>query len=592
MRINHNIQALNSYRNLSKNSSGLSKNLEKLSSGLRINRAADDAAGLAISEKMRSQIRGLDMAERNTLDGISLLQTAEGALGTTHEILQRMRELAVQSANGTLEAQDRQAIQSEIDQLTQEIDRIAKTTQFNAKPLLRGAVEGRSYAEVTGSSMQYIGNGTWSGTLAVKPSYPAAVELDLQLSLGTLPAVDAAPPAASIDNLEKVTFTVNGRTYQLLSSTSGNAPATGNIGVPVDWTGTNQQKVNKVMQALSEAIEANDKTLDGPFFEITAATASTPGKLTLMTKDKLSPAQAAKINVSANIPPVVVAGPPATSTPRGGFASTTFIGKEDALIPTTAAVSFANIPADGDSITIDGVTITFGTTSGTNQINVTDKSVSDILNELDVMIQTNQTNGNMKNLTSYSIVGKSLILNSTKTETGLGTPPFKGLEVKIKDADFAARSGVELKVNMQIGANANENMDMTIGVMDAATLGLARQADHTTKITTPGVDAAGGVDVSSSQEAARVAIEVIDLATKRVSEERSRMGAYQNRMEHTISNLGIASENLTSAESRIRDADMAKEMSEYTKNNIINQAATAMLAQANQLPQGILQLLK
>lgn len=577
MRINHNIQALNSYRNLSKNSSGLSKNLEKLSSGLRINRAADDAAGLAISEKMRSQIRGLDMAERNTLDGISLLQTAEGALGTTHEILQRMRELTVQAANGTLEDKDRQAIQSEIDQLTQEIDRISKTTQFNAKPLLRGAVEGRSYAEVTGSSMQYIGNGTWSGTLAVKPSYPASVELNLSETFGQQSA------AAAQGN----TFVINGRTYEVLTA-AGATPTTGRIGVNVAWGGTALDNINNTMLALSDAIKASDKSMDAAFFSTADATGTgatfTPGKLTLVSADKLSPLDADKIKVSSSATGVNFYKPNTTT------AATSFVGNTDALIPTTAAISFANIPGDGDSITIDGVTITFSTTSGTNQIDVTNKSVSDILNELDVLIQTSQTNGNMKNLTSYSIIGKSLILNSTKTETG--APPFKGLEVRIKDADFAARAGVELKVNMQIGANANENMDMSIGIMDAVSLGLARQADHTTKIITPGVDAAGGVDVSSSQEAARVSIEVIDLAIKRVSEERSRMGAYQNRMEHTISNLGIASENLTSAESRIRDADMAKEMSEYTKNNIINQAATAMLAQANQLPQGILQLLK
>ena len=131
MRINHNIQALNAYRNLSQTTNATSKSLEKLSSGLRINKAADDAAGLAISEKMRSQIRGLDMAERNTLDAISLIQTGEGALNEVHSILQRMRELSVQGANGTLEESDRHAIQSEMDQLTLEVNRIADTTQFN-----------------------------------------------------------------------------------------------------------------------------------------------------------------------------------------------------------------------------------------------------------------------------------------------------------------------------------------------------------------------------------------------------------------------------------------------------------------------------
>lgn len=585
MRINHNIQALNAYRNLSKNSAGMSKHLERLSSGLRINRAADDAAGLAISEKMRSQIRGLDMAERNTLDGISLLQTAEGALGTTHEILQRMRELAVQASNGTLEDKDREAIQAEIDQMTQEIDRIAKTTQFNAKPLLRGAVESRGYAEVTGNSMQYIGNGTWSGTLTVTPSYPATAEIAVGQNFG-----NQVTPGG--------TMTINNRTYQFVAP--GGTVATGNIGVEVDgWSDPriiplttpvtynptkSVDNINKALEALSSTITSSDDSLDGVFFDVTNATTTTPGSISLVTKEKLTPAQAGKIAVSTT----------AVGTDVNGSASSTFIGRSHSIVPTTAAVSFTNVPADGDSITIDDVTISFSSTAPSNHpgnpatINIEGKSVSDILNELKQVIQTQQVSGKMDALTDYEVIGKSLILSTTIADNGIQ----KGLNLKIEDADFAARAGIDLKVNMQIGANANENMDMSISAMDAVSLGLARQADHKTKITTPGVDAAGGVDVSSSQEAARVSIEVIDIAIRKVSEERSRLGAYQNRMEHTISNLGIASENLTSAESRIRDADMAKEMSEFTKTNIINQAATAMLAQANQLPQGILQLLK
>lgn len=166
------------------------------------------------------------------------------------------------------------------------------------------------------------------------------------------------------------------------------------------------------------------------------------------------------------------------------------------------------------------------------------------------------------------------------------------MDIRIFDKDFVSTAGQELKLNMQIGANASESMEVSIGVMDAAALGLARAADHKTEITTPGANAVACIDVSSNQEAAKNAISIIDNAIHRVSEERSKLGAYQNRMEHTVTNLSTANENLTAAESRIRDADMAMEMTNFTKNNIINQAATAMLAQANQLPQGILQLLK
>ncbi|MCM3791478.1 flagellin [Domibacillus indicus] len=270
MRINHNIQALNAYRNLGNTNNATSKSLEKLSSGLRINRAADDAAGLAISEKMRSQVRGLDMAERNSLDAISLIQTAEGALASTHDILQRMRELAVQASNDTLEDTDRQAIQDEVTALTAEINRIAETTEFNQKKLLNG-------------------------------------------------------------ELQEATF--------------------------------------------------------------------------------------------------------------------------------------------------------------------------------------------------------------------------------------------------QIGANADQTLSLSIGNMDADTIG------------------AGSLDFSTNT-GAQAGISAIDGAIAKVSEQRSKLGAVQNRLEHTITNLQTANENLTAAESRIRDLDMAEEMTQFTRNNILNQAGQAMLAQANQLPQGILQLLQ
>lgn len=281
MRINHNIAALNTYRQLSFNNTQASKNMEKLSSGLRINRAGDDAAGLAISEKMRGQIRGLEMASKNSQDAISLIQTAEGALNETHAILQRMRELAVQASNDTNTADDRTALQKEMDQLTKEINRIANNTEFNTKGLLSGS-----------------------------------------------------------------------------------------------------------------------------------------------------------------------------------FASSA--------------------------------------------------------------------------------------------------------------------------LNFQVGANKNQTISLTIGNMSALSLGLASTS----------TESATGPDISSASADFADVISTIDAAIQTVSEERAKLGAYQNRLEHTINNLGTASENLTAAESRIRDVDMAKEMMEFTKNNILSQAAQAMLAQANQQPQGVLQLLR
>lgn len=296
MRINHNISALNTYRQLAFNNTQAAKNIEKLSSGLRINRAGDDAAGLAISEKMRGQIRGLEMASKNAQDGISLIQTAEGALNETHAILQRMRELAVQAANDTNTDADRQELQKEVDQLAEEITRIANTTEFNTKKLLDGSAD----------------------------------------------------------------------------------------------------------------------------------------------------------------------------------------------------------------------------------------SSSDVGSAADLVFH--------------------------------------------------------------IGANASQSLTLSISAMDAHSLGVD---DGTGSAATNGGDATvnGGIDISS-QSAADAAITQIDNAIQTVSSERAKLGAYQNRLEHTINNLGTSAENLTAAESRIRDVDMAKEMMEFTKNNILSQAAQAMLAQANQLPQGVLQLLR
>jgi len=561
MRINHNIQALNAYRNLSRNSTDMSKHLERLSSGLRINRAADDAAGLAISEKMRSQIRGLDMADRNTMDGISLIQTAEGALGTTHEILQRMRELAVQSANGTLEDQDRSAIQSEIDQLTQELDRIARTTQFNSKSLLRGSADSKAFAS-SSTPLTYAGNGTWGGVVSADPSAPGTADLTLNNAFG-------AATSASVD---AQTFTVNGKTYEL--QTNATPVTAGNIAVPVTWTGAAENKINNTMQALQNAIQANDPDLIASV-KTSAVAAGSSGTLTIQTARLATPATASAVTLSTSL-----------AAADAVFSSPNLIAPATSSMAKSITLTFNSVPKEGDALTIDAKTFVFTTGAAAPPaiaIDPTGMSVSDVLNA--VASQLTPTT----DLQSASVSGDSLTLTTTATYDGTAG---SGLQIQISDKDFTTNSGKDLKINMQIGANAGESMEVSIGVMDAANLGLARQADHKTIIGDAGVDAVAGLDMSSSETAAAAAIDVIDNAIKLVSDERSKLGAYQNRMEHTVDNLGIASENMTSAESRIRDADMASEMTDFTKTNIINQSATAMLAQANQLPQGILQLLK
>jgi len=394
MRINHNISALNAWRALSQTDNAMTKSLERLSSGLRINRAADDAAGLAISEKMRGQIRGLNQAIRNAQDAISLIQTAEGALNETHSILQRMRELAVQAATDTNTDKDREAIQEEITQLVAELDRIADTTEFNTQKLLNGDFQGKIF---------HIGaNISQNITLDIAEMDAASLLLNV-----------AGPVAASAqfgDGSNYITFT---------------AKEAGIAG-------------NEIKIVFNKSEDASDE-------------------LSVSVAEK------------------------------------------------TITITLA-IDSSGD---------------------ITSK-LSDIISELN-----NDTDA--MNLVSVELVGNGDTLASITNDTE--TIQLSGGS----DGDSGATNGTIIDVSNQ--ADAND------------------------------------------------AIDIIQTALDKVSTERSKLGALQNRLEHTINNLSVAAENLTAAESRIRDVDMAKEMMEFTKNQILIQAGTAMLANANVRPQSVLQLL-
>ncbi|RAV03104.1 flagellin [Paenibacillus sp. YN15] len=457
MRINHNIAALNTNRALASNNSASSKSLEKLSSGLRINRAGDDAAGLAISEKMRGQIRGLDMAQKNSQDAISLIQTAEGALNETHSILQRMRELAVQATNDTNTDTDRGELQKEISQLVDEIDRIANTTEFNTKTLMKGDFGTKAVSsDVNAASVKSALAGTIvSGTYAVEVTTAAA-------KTTTVGTADLASGVTITDSNNSLVL--NGTTITFENGTY-----------------TADQIVNKINEYSSKtgvvaSIDADDALqLDRTEF---------------------------------------------------GNKSITLAGNALATLYTAADAGKAVTGADA-AITIDGVAA---------------------------------------NVTADSKDGRVLTVNSGA---------LKGLVLNVGGAatDTATLTVNKDELTMQIGANEGQTFKMTIGDMGAKSLGV------------------DSIDVSTAENASS-AIAIIDKALTSVSGERAKLGAYQNRLEHTINNLGTSSENLTAAESRIRDVDMAKEMTEFTKNNILTQAAQAMLAQANQQPQGVLQLLR
>lgn len=604
MRINHNIQALNAYRNLSQTMASTSKSLEKLSSGLRINKAADDAAGLAISEKMRSQIRGLDMAERNTLDAISLIQTGEGALNEVHSILQRMRELSVQAANGTLETQDREAIQSEIDQLTKEIDRIADTTQFNQKVLFSGSEEGRMFANVSSEQVEYMGNGVFGGLVTAEPTEPAKMVLEFTDTFGKL---DKSEVNGS-------TFTINGLTYEVYSDDTLSAPENGNIIVDVttEWVDPDPdtdadaiENINHLMDKLTDAIAQNDSvTFDTEAFGKIVAEDNLDdadgviesGKLTLVTKDPMSPKDAAEITITEIPDDVKFLKPDDLSLISDS--SVSLQAADTASYTNSFNITFSDVPKDGDSLQIDELTFTFKEddcvpyNNGAMTIDIRDKDIFTILSEIDTALNDIKKDGGvLAALSSHNVVGSTLVLATDRTETAetFGDSSSNGLEVALFDGNFEANRDKALDLTFQIGANSSESLSVSINVMDAGSLGIGR--DSNGNPVEAGINAEHGVDVMSV-EAAQRAIELIDNAVTIVSAERSKLGAIQNRLEHTTNNLQTASENLTSAESRIRDVDMADEMTKFTRNNILNQAGQAMLAQANQLPQGILQLLQ
>ena len=446
MVVQHNMQAANANRMLNITTSAQSKSTEKLSSGYRINRAADDAAGLTISEKMRKQIKGLDRASTNAEDGVSAVQTAEGALTEVHSMLQRMNELATQSANGTNSNTDRKAIQDEIDQLTTEIDRVSETTKFNETYLLKG---------------------------------------------------DGAEKAHNVNahdaGLDGVTLTDKGDTVDVTLKTL-------NAGDKISIAGKNYTigATTDEAKALYKNAKVGEKvTVGGTTYEIAAATNADKGQI---SKDELDGK----------------------------------IGK--------------------------GTTVEYGN----KKVHVVDKTTGIDDNDSSII-----TAAKAYELESAEIVKASSIGTDTNAKAGnLTDNKFTLTKGKVNYNDA-------LSFNLHVGADADMTNKITVNIdsMNSAGLGVK------------------GIKADTEQDAT-YAIDAIADAISTVSSQRSALGAVQNRLEHTINNLDNVVENTTSAESRIRDTDMAEEMVNYSKNNILAQAGQSMLAQANQSNQGVLSLLQ
>ncbi len=573
MIINHNMNALNAHRNMGVNNTNAGKSMEKLSSGLRINRAGDDAAGLAISEKMRGQIRGLTQASRNASDGISLVQTAEGALNETTNILQRMREISVQSANSTNTETDRAALQEELNQLTTEINRIGNTTEFNTQKLLNGGAGSSSNSNITDATS-------------------AAVT--------STNAFDAANLSAKNFN---ASINVDGTTFDLTNALKKDWTNAAGPALTADDLIAELNNVSAGGTKLSDVIDiAKDKSNKLTF------TAKSTGKSSSI-KLSVTGGNANEVSKLLGFGDNTTALNPADRDYKGGSVGTNATVKRHGLQGDAELKDkYTAKKGAGFSIKVGSeseVNVSFDKTKvyemGNTDENVAQAAREEFVKDINAALQKAGLSG--KVTAALSNDNKLQLIS----ETGKDIKIVNGSIGEITDATKVANvnqvvgagaQGAGFEVNLQIGANSGQAMNLSIGDMRASALGITGNTGQagfsSTNNVTNGTDTISteaSLDITSATNASK-AITAIDSAMEKVSSERAKLGAVQNRLEYTISNLDNTAENLTSAESTLRDVDMAKEMMEYSKNNILSQAAQSMISQANQQPQNVLQLLR
>ena len=559
MIIQHNISALNSYNRLSGNNKALAKNLEKLSSGYKINRAADDAAGLAISEKMRAQITGMNRAQQNSKDGISLVQTAEGALTEVHSMLNRMVDLTTQASNGIYTDTERTKIQDELKQLESEIDRIADATNFNGIKLLDGSM-GASKSSSTSAAKTVLdvsdnlevetidakqGKAVFTNTTNVTnlDAEGAKNTYTLNFSDGTSVSVDFE----IIKSGTNFTMLVNGEDKGYTGAALSNAVGNNSANV-------NEALINALNEKLGDKYDVVDNTGK---LEITAKEAGS-GTATLVDMEITGvKSDGSTVNTSVN---------PAAAKNADAKLGGTAAGATDSVNPTdtTDIIKFADLNTNNlyDGTNLDDAMFTINGQKFVIAKNATDVSGLD----KDITVIIGDPGGDATNKASIAQqIGQALGMEvKVDSKTAPTTMLFSGSAPK-------AAAGLQL----QIGDTADDYNQLMVTVDDC----------HADALGVKGLSVADPAAAAESMEKAKAAIE-------QVSKVRSLLGATQNRLDHTLANLEETTTNLTEAESRIRDTDMANEMMKYTKNNILIQSSQAMLAQANQVPQGVLQLLQ
>ena len=536
MIVQHNIASINTNRQLGISTTNLSKNTEKLSSGYRINRAADDAAGLAISEKMRSQIRGLGRASDNASDGISMIQTAEGALNESHSILQRMRELAVQAANGTETDSDRSNLQDEIEQLQEELDRISTDTEFNTMPLLDGSLSAAS-SNVSSAGPKFgIYDKTLKGFLT-----------------SDVTGVKIATNTAAVAGSESAIWSADGKKLEL------------NLANNITYT---QVQIDNLIK--------NAKQED-------SSATNTPANVKLaLTFGSYTATSNYDGHATGTVPGVKATVDPTEITATG------FVGANK--------ISFTS-KKYGEDMNLT-ITLKFDAKPGLEEFEETVAPVYAADGSLDtaatyvlhLMSGKEYTEADLESIISKAGVALEVNLsgeNPDEPNTLFVTTNFETAAITLEhgaglgdDDAYLGQPNYNVAaggggVILQVGANEGQTMSFSIGDMSAQALGVN----------------AGNVDLSTQDGASR-SIGRVDEAIAIVSKQRALLGAVQNRLEHTIANLDNTAENMQAAESTIRDVDMAEEMVQYSKNNILQQAGQSMLAQANQSTQGVLSLLQ
>ncbi len=554
MVVRTNTMALNAYRQLGMNNSAVAKSLEKLSSGFRINRAGDDAAGLAISEKMKAQITGLETASSNAQDGISLIQTAEGNLGEVHDMLNRMVELATKSANGTYTQTERDALQSEVDQLLEEIDRISQSANFNGTKLLNGDLAAKGGA--TKIVINGVNNSSSAGQVGKFETTQAVIKED------TLTAGDTFK--YNVSTSDGVSYEVN---------FTATVDANGDLKTLVAGDGTvyTLATADKFSQdEITNAIVAElNKTDLGDSYKITGAT----GKLTFEAKEEGTKVPSITgANYHKNLDGTATAvdlNAKQTQEPRDP-------GRE---LDATSITIYDGTNADDAIFEINGhkfVVLAGDNASFNNKPTDPDADSNDELNT------TKGLGSDVTILISDATTKNGLKADDTNFEQNIKMIE-KVTGLKVTDSVAAAGNGIRLTLGdgvkgglvLQIGDTADDFNKMRVSIDDMSAKGLGLK----------------GLSIKDA-DSASAAIDKVKTAINTVSTQRASLGALQNRLEHTINNLDVAVENLSAANSRIRDTDMAKEMMNYTKMNVLVQSAQAMLAQANQQPQSVLQLLQ